>query len=88
MSQIAPERDLVETDDQERDRFTHIVVEGFWAEDRFVPSGNDVVGAELYGTPVKALCGKVWVPGRDPKRYPLCLTCAEIAKRHGWRVPS
>jgi Protein of unknown function (DUF3039) len=30
------------------------------------------------GTPVVALCGKVWVPSRDPKRYPVCPTCKEI----------
>ena len=30
------------------------------------------------GTPVTALCGKVWVPSRDPKRYPVCPTCKEI----------
>lgn len=30
------------------------------------------------GSPVVALCGKVWVPGRDPKRYPVCPMCKEI----------
>ena len=40
------------------------------------------------GTAVKALCGKIWVPGRDPKRYPLCPTCKEIAESHGWKVPT
>ncbi len=30
------------------------------------------------GTPVTALCGKVWVPSRDPQRYPVCPTCKEI----------
>jgi hypothetical protein len=30
------------------------------------------------GTPVKALCGKVWVPSRDPKKYPVCPACKEI----------
>jgi Protein of unknown function (DUF3039) len=30
------------------------------------------------GTPLVALCGKVWVPSRDPKRYPVCPTCKEI----------
>ena len=29
-------------------------------------------------TPVIALCGKVWVPGRDPQRFPVCPTCKEI----------
>jgi len=38
--------------------------------------------------PVRALCGKEWVPGRDPKRYPLCPTCKEIAQSMGWKVPA
>ena len=30
------------------------------------------------GEPVTALCGKGWVPSRDPKKYPLCPECDEI----------
>jgi ATP-dependent Clp protease ATP-binding subunit ClpA len=30
------------------------------------------------GTPVTALCGKVWVPRRDPKRYPVCPSCKSV----------
>jgi Protein of unknown function (DUF3039) len=30
------------------------------------------------GTPVIALCGKVWVPSRDPERYPICPECKKI----------
>jgi hypothetical protein len=33
------------------------------------------------GEPVTALCGKVWVPSRDPKRYPVCPECDEIQKQ-------
>jgi hypothetical protein len=40
------------------------------------------------GTAVKALCGKIWVPGRNPKRYPICPTCKEIAEGRGWKVPA
>ena len=41
---------------------------------------------ELYrGKPVKALCGKKWVPSRDPKRYPVCPTCRE-RKAAGWTI--
>ena len=32
--------------------------------------------------------GKVWVPGRNPKRYPICPTCKEIAEAKGWKVPA
>ena len=29
------------------------------------------------GTPVVALCGKVWVPSRDPEKYPVCPECKD-----------
>jgi len=32
----------------------------------------------VMGTPVVALCGKVWVPSRDPQRFPVCPECKEI----------
>lgn len=37
-----------------------------------------VTEARIYGTPVEALCGHVWVPSRDPGRYPMCQKCKEI----------
>jgi hypothetical protein len=37
-----------------------------------------IMQAMIEGTPVRALCGKVWVPSRDPKRFPVCPTCKEI----------
>ncbi len=37
-----------------------------------------IVESAVMGTPVIALCGKVWVPGRDPKKFPVCPTCQEI----------
>ncbi len=37
-----------------------------------------VVEARIYGTPVEALCGHVWVPSRDPKQLPLCQQCKSI----------
>ncbi len=39
---------------------------------------NESTRAYFDGTPVRALCGKVWVPTRDPSRYPICPTCKEI----------
>ena len=30
------------------------------------------------GTPVVALCGKVWVPSRAPEKFPVCPECKEI----------
>lgn len=54
------------TDSGDHDRFAHYV-----RRDR-------ISQAALDGTPVIALCGKVWVPGRDPKKYPVCPQCKDI----------
>jgi len=37
-----------------------------------------IVESAVMGTPVVALCGKTWVPGRDPEKFPVCPTCKEI----------
>lgn len=50
----------------DHDRFSH-----YAAKDKLTE-------AMVMGTPVVALCGKVWVPSRDPKKYPICPVCKEI----------
>lgn len=79
--------------DGDHERFAHIVVEGFWPKDEtgeltgeFVAE-TPVADGMVFGTPVKALCGKVWVPDKDPTKYPLCPTCVDVAEQHGWKVP-
>lgn len=57
------------TDDGDHDRFAHYALK------------DDVTRAAVEGTPVTAICGKVWVPSRDPSKYPICKTCAEIKAR-------
>ena len=37
-----------------------------------------ILESALSGSPVIALCGKVWVPGRDPNKFPVCPQCKEI----------
>ena len=38
-----------------------------------------VVLAIAFGAPLIAmLCGKTWVPTRDPGRYQVCPTCQEV----------
>jgi len=39
---------------------------------------NKIMDSAMYGKPVIALCGKVWVPGRDPSKFPVCPTCKQI----------
>ena len=53
-------------DDGDHDRFAH-----------YAPK-DAIADALVFGTPLQALCGKIWVPSRDPSRYPVCPTCAEI----------
>jgi hypothetical protein len=79
----------VRTDEGDHERFTHIVLEGFTPEGgEFVATDNSVVAGQINSTPVRALCGKVWVPGRDPTRYPVCPTCREVAASMGWSLPT
>ena len=54
------------TDDGDHERFSH-----------YVPK-DKLTGAMVEGTPVVALCGKVWVPSRDPQRFPVCPECKDI----------
>jgi hypothetical protein len=76
-------------DDEDHERFTHIVLEGYTPEEgEFVALDNSVVAGMINATPVVALCGKVWVPGRDPQKYPICPTCREIAESLGWSLPA
>ena len=39
---------------------------------------DKITEASVMGTPVVALCGKVWVPSRDPQRFPVCPECKDI----------
>ena len=55
------------TGDGDHERFAHYV-----QKDKIVDSACEPAH------PVVALCGKVWVPSRDPKRYPVCPECKEI----------
>ena len=50
----------------DRERFSHYVRK------------EKIMESALSGEPVIALCGKVWTPGRDPKKFPVCPICKEI----------
>jgi hypothetical protein len=64
--------------DGDHERLSHIV-----------PGKARLTEAMINGTPVMALCGKVWVPSRDPKRYSLCGTCKEEFERlTGKKLPA
>ncbi len=90
---LAPARPRPDLDDGDHDRMAHIVLEGYTPKEgdrlgEFVSAGPSVVEGIVNTVPVRALCGKEWVPGRDPKRYGLCPTCKEIAESMGWKIPA
>jgi DUF3039 family protein len=90
---LAPARPDPDLDDGDHDRMAHIVLEGYTPKKgrkkgKFVSAGPSVVEGIVNRTAVRALCGKEWVPGRDPKRYGLCPTCKEIAESMGWKIPA
>lgn len=67
------EEQLKRSDPGDHDRFAHYVL------------GRDpkskITKAMVNGTPIRALCGKRWVPGRDASRYPVCPECKKIKER-------
>ena len=86
---LAPSRPAPDLDDGDHDRMAHIVLEGYTPKGgEFVSMGPSVVEGIVNRTAVRALCGKEWVPGRNPSRYGLCPTCKEIAESMGWKIPS
>jgi hypothetical protein len=52
--------------DGDHERFAHYV------------DKDKIVDSAVLGTAVVAICGKVWVPSRDPKKFPVCPECKEI----------
>lgn len=49
----------------------------------YVPK-DKILASAMSGEPVIALCGKIWLPQRDPSRFPVCPVCKEIyASMHG-----
>lgn len=34
--------------------------------------------AYVFGEPMMALCGYMWVPTRDPRNYPICPECERL----------
>ena len=39
---------------------------------------DKIMEAAVFGSPLTALCGKVWVPSRDPSKFPVCQECKDI----------
>lgn len=63
---VTDERTDLRTEEGDHERFSH-----------YVPK-DTLTEAMVMGTPVVALCGKVWTPSRDPERFPVCPECKDI----------
>jgi hypothetical protein len=61
---IDPQTQNIEPGDHER--YSHYVRK------------DKVVESAVMGNPVVALCGKVWIPSRDPEKFPVCPECKDV----------
>jgi hypothetical protein len=66
LSDLLVEEERTSFEDGDHERFAHYV-----RKDKIVESA-------VTGKPVRALCGKKWIPNRDPERFPICPTCKSI----------
>ena len=60
----------VTTDEGDHDRFAHYV----WGKN---PKAM-VTESMVTGVPIRALCGKKWLPSRDGSKYPVCPDCQRV----------
>ena len=65
-STIEREETVQQHEPDDHERFAHYVRK------------EKTMESALSGEPVIALCGKVWTPGRDPQKFPVCPECKEI----------
>jgi hypothetical protein len=59
-------RPELQIDDGDHDRFSHYVKK------------EKILESAVNGKAIRALCGKKWVPTRDPEKFPICPICKEI----------
>lgn len=62
-------KEEVVLDEGDHERFSHYV-----KKDRIIESA-------VMGSAVVALCGKVWVPTRDPEKFPVCPDCKKAYEK-------
>lgn len=67
LDQVLDDQRIEQEQEGDHDLFSHIVV-----------PASAVTEAYINGTQVTALCGKTWVPSRNPEKHPVCPTCKEI----------
>ncbi|GAC1606326.1 MAG: hypothetical protein NVS3B21_36100 [Acidimicrobiales bacterium] len=77
---IVPDLDrapvLDETDADDTPDAAHIVTQ------------RDLMHSQLTGEAIRALCGKMWVPKRNPDDFPICMACTDIFNASAGGGPS
>lgn len=68
---LTEERVDTDNSDGDHEKFAHYVKK------------DTILESAVTGKPVIALCGKVWVPNRDPARFPICPDCQRIYDQLG-----
>jgi hypothetical protein len=66
LEKTKPADTALSIDEGYHERFSHYV------------DKNKITESAVTGKPVRALCGKKWIPNRDPQKFPVCPTCKEI----------
>ena len=66
LEKTKPADSLPSIDEGDHERFSHYV------------DKNKITESAVTGKAVRALCGKKWIPNRDPQKFPVCPTCKEI----------
>ena len=66
---LLDEKTISSSEDGDHEKFSHYVEK------------DKIVESAVTGKPVIALCGKVWIPGRDPAKFPICPDC-KIGRAH------
>jgi hypothetical protein len=62
---------LEETEGDENPDAAHIVTQ------------KDLIHSQLTGEAIRALCGKMWVPRRNPDDFPMCQACVDVFNGRG-----
>ena len=70
ITETIEETHIVTTNDGDHEKFAHYVESKYIAD------------AMILGKEVTALCGKKWIPSRDPEKFPICPTCKEIISEY------
>jgi hypothetical protein len=65
-SDLLEKRRLLYSEDGDHDRFSHYARKA------------DIARASVTGEKITAICGKRFVPTRDPNKYPICPSCVEV----------